>query len=97
MALYDVGDTVKLTCVFTVAAVNTDPTVVTCTVRFPNGTRITYTYLTDANLTKVATGSYRCDVDALLPGSHVVRWVGTGTAKGAEEGTYDVKPVAVLV
>jgi hypothetical protein len=95
MAVYDIGDTVKLTCVFTVAGVNTDPGVVTCTVRFPDSQRTTYTYLTDANLTKVGTGSYRCDVDPSQVGRHTVRWVGTTTAKGAEEGTFDVRATAV--
>lgn len=97
MAVYDVGATVKLTCLFTVVGVLTDPTTVTCTVRFPTNKPTTYTYGTDANLTKVGTGSYRCDVDALLVGSHDVRWVGTGTAKGAKESMYTVKPTAVLV
>jgi len=94
---FDVGDTIKLTCLFRVADVLTDPSTVACTVRFPNNKTTTFTYLSDANLTKVATGSYRCDVDATLPGSHVFRWLSTGTAKGAEEGTYDVRVVAVNV
>ena len=96
MAVYDIGDTAKMTCLFTVAGVLTDPTAVTCTVRFPTNVRTTYTYLTDANLTKVATGSFRCDIDLSQVGSYVYRWVGTGAAKGAEEGTFSVRDTAVL-
>lgn len=54
---------------------DTDPTVsIVFKWRDPCGTETTYTYLTDAAVQKVATGSYTADVRPVIGGRHLYRW-----------------------
>jgi len=89
MAIYDVGDEVRLTCTFSVSGVNTDPSAVTLLVSDPSANVTTYTYAAD--ITKSATGIYYYDVGVDEAGGWEYRWAGTGTATGAEEARFNVK------
>lgn len=78
MAAYHLGQSVKLTVAFTDAdGASADPTAVVCKVQTPSGTTTTYTYGTDAALTKTATGAYQLIVAASESGLWVYRWEGT--------------------
>lgn len=53
-----------------------DPATVTCAVRAPDGTVVTYTYQTDDELTQLSQGRYRCAVATTMEGTY--RWTWTG-------------------
>src|SRR3990170_3210522 len=58
---YDKGKTIRLSALFTVGGVATDPTTVTLKVKKPRGGIVTYTYAL-AEITKDSTGNYHKDV-----------------------------------
>lgn len=62
----------------------TDATV-TGQITLPNGTTTTATVTQSG-------GVYRASYDPVMAGRHAWRLVATGTADGAEEGTFDVRP-----
>lgn len=93
---YDVGDRIKLstsTAFADSAGTAFDPDVVRFKVRDPAGTTTTYVYGTDANVTKVATGDYECEVDVDTAGMWLYRIEGeqsSGENRGADEGRFVV-------
>ena len=87
---YQPGDTVRLSTVFQVGGVATDPSTVTLVVRAPNGTETTYDYAL-AEITKDSTGNYHKDVVASSTGVYAWKWTGTGPASGIDEGTFSVE------
>lgn len=87
---YDVGDTVRLGVTFAVSGTNTDPGTVTLKVKDASGNTDTYTYAL-AQITKSATGIFYKDVALDEAGVWRYRWVGTGSAAGAEEGSLQVR------
>lgn len=91
---YDVGDVVVLDCVFTVEDAETDPATVTLKVKPPTGSVETYTYAA-SEITRVAEGRFRRNVSATAAGTWHYRWIGTGDAAGAEEGSFWVRVSAV--
>lgn len=58
---------------------DTDPTTVTCTALKPDGGETTYTYGTDAELTKSSIGNYTLTITASQPGRWGYRWLTTGS------------------
>lgn len=78
MASYQLNDTPKITCTFTVDGTNTDPTTVTLEVKDPAGTKTTYTYAA-GQITKSAAGLYYKYITLNLAGTWWYRWTGTGT------------------
>lgn len=95
MAIYDVGDSVKVSGTFKVAGVDTDPTTVTVSYKKPDGTVVSKVYLTDAEVVKDATGQYHMDIPVDASGRWHYRFVGTDAAKAAEEGDFYVRVQAV--
>ena len=85
---YVKGDLVRLSAVFTVAGVATDPTTVTCTVRDPSGTETT------PATTKDSVGNYHVDVDLTAAKSGVWQYefLGTGACQAAMTGEFFVEP-----
>lgn len=84
--LYDVGDEVRCTGTFTDAdGTAQDPTGVTFKFTDPSGNTTTYTYGTDAQLVKSATGVYYVDVNVDEAGRWWYRFAGTGTGQAADE------------
>ena len=97
---FDIGDIVRLQCLFeTAAGTDTDPPVVLCKVEDPNGTETTYTYGTDTNvIRKDSTGNYSCYVAPTVGGKWIYKWFGTDAltalyqrVAGAEEGAFIVR------
>ena len=87
---YHKGDLVRCTGTFTNAAgTATDPDVVKASIRSPS-TTTTYTYGTDAELVKSATGIYYVDVSASASGVWWYRFFSTGTGQGAGETHFVV-------
>lgn len=75
----------------TAAGVDTDPTTLTFTLQGPNGVETTYTYGTDVELVKSSAGDYYVDVTPTNGGRWFYRWLATGTAGGAREGSFVVQ------
>lgn len=86
-----VGEPVVLTNTFTVAGVNTDPTVVTLAVTTPAGVTTTYTY--PADVTKSAVGIYTKTITATAAGTWVYVWTGTDVAADIAPGYFTVSAV----
>lgn len=92
MNVYDIGDQVRAQTVFKNAAgTATDPSGVTVRVHEPDGTATTYTYGTDAEVVKSATGTYYIDITPDAAGAWSYRWAGTGSLVGAEETAFAVR------
>lgn len=62
-----------------------DPATVICMTMSPSGKKATYTYGTDANVTKVATGQFQAEVSPDESGRWFVRWETTGNKMAVEE------------
>jgi hypothetical protein len=97
-AVYDIGDKRRLTVTFTNSAgTDTDPTAVIFKIRLPDGTVTSYTYGTDAELVKSATGIYYVDWTIAAGGRHSWRFEGTGTVtQAAEQDIYARRTEAVV-
>lgn len=86
--IYETGQKVQCTVVFTVSNVATDPTTVIAKVKDPSGNTTTYTYGTDVELVKDSIGNYRIDVTADEAGEWFFRFEGTGTCVAVEESSF---------
>ena len=92
MAVYDVGDRVRLLATFKNAAgVATDPTTITVKTKTPAGVVATFVFGIDAQVVKDSTGNYHFDFDLTASGHWYYRWAATGAVFAAEEGTLDVR------
>lgn len=67
-----------------------DPSTLVARIENPSGTATTYTYGTDAQAVKIATGRYRIDFNTtgLAAGTYTMRIVTTGTGATAVEGKF---------
>jgi hypothetical protein len=85
------GDTAR-TAFLNVSGVATDPTVVTFTVRKPDGTTTAYVYGTDAEVQKEAATTGRYYMDLSLDQSGIWTWelAGTGAVETAEQSQFRV-------
>lgn len=86
------GDTVKLTCTFTVDGTPTAPTAVELKVKHPDDTVDTYS----SGFTNPSTGVYSKNITVDEAGVWHYRWTGTGTAPGVEEGRLTVEASQVV-
>jgi uncharacterized protein YfaS (alpha-2-macroglobulin family) len=91
--IYKKGQKVRCDVTFKVADVLTDPSAVTARVKSPNGTIVTYVYLTDAALVKDSTGAYHVDVTTTENGEWHFRFEGTGVCTAVEEAAFQVRSV----
>lgn len=87
---YDIGDVAQLTVTFAVGGSNTDPSAVSLTVTTPAGVTTTYTYA-GGQVARVGTGQYHYDLSITEAGTYQFRWLGTGPAAGAEQGSLTVR------
>lgn len=91
MASYNIGDLVRVSVYITVNGVATDPsTGPTCEYQDPSLVEVSKTYPGDAEVVKDATGRYHLDISVDEAGTWYYNWSGTGTAQGAEEGSFIV-------
>ncbi len=88
---YQPGDTVRLSTLFEVGSVATDPTAVTLVVREPDGTETTYDYPVPATISRDSAGNYHRDIFAGSAGLWSWKWTGTGAAAGIDEGSFTVE------
>jgi hypothetical protein len=92
MNQYSMGDLVRCSASFaTSAGTPMDPSAVLFQVRDAAGIATTYTYGTDAQLVRSATGNYYVDVNANRVGTWHYRFYSTGTGQAADEGSFRVK------
>lgn len=85
---FDVGDVAVITITTTNSAGNAaDPSTLVVKVKAPNAAAVSYTYGTDAELTKTATGLYSLAYPITVGGWHNVRAITTGSA-AAEPGSF---------
>lgn len=82
---FNVGSVARLAITFNVDGVATNPTTVTLTLEQPDGVT---SDLTGPQLDNPTTGSFRRDVLVSQAGQWKFRWVGTGAAAGAEQGSF---------
>ena len=89
--LYDPGTCIRLSVVFEVDGVETDPTTVSLKVRKPDGTTTTYTY--PATITKDSAGRYHKDITPAAgeQGRWFYQCIGTGTAAATGERSFRVR------
>jgi hypothetical protein len=88
---YDIGNVLKFTADFYVGTTLTDPTTIVFKVLLPDRTTIvTYTYGTDGNVTKLATGKYQCLYTPSVPGNYTWNAVGTGTCVAQDNRDFNV-------
>lgn len=101
---YDIGDIVRLQCLFeTAAGTDTDPPAVLCKVEDSEGTETTYTYGVDTNVVrKDSTGNYSCYVAPTTPGLWTYKWFAVDAnaalyqkVQGAEEGNFLVRQTVI--
>src|SRR6266568_2383918 len=94
MALYDIGDTIKLTFTVKVDNVLTDATLTVLTVTKPDGTNVSPT----PTITHTGTGTYTSVIALDAAGQWIWKWVATGpagVAMTAEDGSFDVQPAVI--
>lgn len=90
MNIYNYGETVKISGVFTAAGVLTNPTTVTLKIHTPAGVETSYTYAA-GEVTREATGKYYREVLVNEAGEWFYRWEGTGAVQGADEDSLFVQ------
>ncbi len=87
---YDIGQLVRTKAWFTVTGTYTDPDIVTCSVRTPNGDVSVYNY-TSGTVSKESDGKFFLDIFVDESGQWWYEWFGTGTALAADEGYFLVE------
>ena len=87
--LYRKNQLVRITTVFTVSGVDTDPSTVTLTVQDPSGNSDVYTYAL-GQVTKDSTGHYHKDITADEEGHWWYQWKATGAVEAVDEDHFEV-------
>ncbi len=92
MSIYDSGDSIRLSAIFTdTAFVTGDPTTVLFAWRTPAGTTGTAQYGVGTAIVRQATGVYTFDTAVGQAGSFWYRWQATGTLVAAEEKSFTIR------
>lgn len=94
MIEFEYGQTVKIVQEVRVDNALIDPTTLICKVEDPTGTKVTYTYGSSAELTRLGLGLFKLRIAVAVAGVWKYRWTATGAA-GVDEGTFLVTPVLV--
>ena len=90
---YPVKQKVRCSVTFSVNGTPTDPTTVTFFLQKPNGTEVTYVYLTDTELVRDSAGRYHVDVvveaiDSVWPPAWSYRFEGSGAVTASAEAFF---------
>jgi hypothetical protein len=88
--VYAKDNLVRISTVFTLAGVSTDPSTVRAMYKDPNNVVTTLTYGTDAALVKDSIGTYHVDIPVTTAGNWWYRFEGTGACVAANEGEFVV-------
>ncbi len=92
MSIYDSGDFVRLSAIFTnTANVTGDPTTVWLRWRQPNGVTGSALYGSGTAIVRLATGIYYLETSLGMIGTLWYRWVSTGVTAGAEESHLTIR------
>lgn len=92
MSIYDSGDLVHISAVFTdTANVTGDPTTVQLYWRNPNGSSGSAQYGTGTAIVRQSTGVYYLDSALGAPGTLWISWRSTGTLVGVEESYLTIR------
>lgn len=94
---YVPGNTVELVGTFEDSGGPVDPSAANLTIRFPDGTRVTYVMGDDSELVQIGVGVYVVRIVADMVGTYWYRWEGSTTKRSADERYFVVIPSAVLV
>jgi hypothetical protein len=86
----DLGDLVTLTFTTSVAGILTDATSVSLLVQDPSAATTTYTPVRDS------VGTYHYDYTPTVAGTYLYRWLATGAAQDAQDGSFLVQPALSL-
>lgn len=91
--VYDVGDLVESSVVFTNAAgIRVDPTTVTVKYRAGSGSATTLVYGIDVAVVKDAVGAYHVNITVAEDNvTYYIEWLGTGAAVAAYAGSFQVR------
>ena len=93
MAVYDIGDEVRLSLAITNSAgVAVDPTTLILVVKPAEGTAVPYTYAL-GTITKDSVGNYHKDYTVFTGSGGMVyyKWTATGAAVGMAQGSFGVR------
>lgn len=82
----ELGDLVHLTFTTTVAGVLTDPTTISLLVLDPAAVTTTLSPVRDS------VGTFHYDYSPAVAGTYLYRWVATGAAQSAQDGSFLVRP-----
>jgi hypothetical protein len=93
MAISGNRHTVSVT--FKVGSIETDPTVVTCTITNPHGVQLVYTYSLGTEIVRTATGKYSIDHTPVAVGRWTYIYQGTGAVEARQQGFIIVDPDGV--
>ena len=98
MAVFDVGDLVRVTASFIDAAGSTaDPASVYCKYKHPSATTGSFAYSSSSELGKLATGVYYIDISITEYGTWYYRfWSGSGAGQTAGESMFQVRKQNVV-
>ena len=88
--IYDINDRIRMSVVFSVAGVSTDPATITLKVQDPSGNEATYTHAL-AEVTRSDTGDYFKDITIDEAGYWYYRWEGTGAVIAAAEAMLMIR------
>ena len=88
--VYAKDSLVRISTVFTLAGVNTDPTTIKAMYKDPNNAITTLIYGTDSALIKDSVGNYHVDIPVTIAGNYWYRFEGTGACVAANEGEFVV-------
>lgn len=96
MNIYDVGDLVKVSAVFSDEYGSAiDPAEVRLAYRTPAGVTTTLLYGTDAAVVRDSVGTYHANINATAAGTWRYRWFSSGTGQAAEEDKFYVRKQSV--
>lgn len=89
--MFDHGDVIRLKTTIEELGTAADPGTLVLTILKPDGSTVTYTYGTDADVVRNTTGVYYVDYEIDQPGRHRYSWTSTGAAQAYEKETFDVR------
>lgn len=92
MSIFDSGDSVRLSAIFTDSgSVTGDPVTVQFFWRNPAGVTGSAQYGTGTAIVRQATGIYYYDTALGAPGTFWYRWQSTGSLVGSEEQSFTIR------
>jgi hypothetical protein len=92
MSIYDIGDNIRISSIFTNTANTTgDPSTVLFFWRDPSGLTGVVQYLSGSSLVREKTGVYYIETSLGVAGTFRFRWESTGLYAGAEEGSLTIR------